>query len=153
MRAPAPDLAGFDVGGGVDFTAADFAATSAGASGSAIAEALLDRMAGFELERPSDTGDGAVCAEVDGDMLDSFLAGEFDWVVRAGLRAGLVSVTSIGEKDSTSFDPVGRTRRKSPSSGLPSATTLPERPSGTPTAAAVNHTMGGWPPAISVAIC
>src|SRR5690606_40244336 len=50
------------------------------------------------------------------------------------LRGGLTRVTSAVEKDRTSFDPAGRTWMKSPSAGSPSAMTLPERPSGTPTA-------------------
>jgi len=76
-----------------------------------------------------------------------------DVVVRLSLRAGLANVTSVGENDMTSFEPVGRTCRKSPSAGSPSAITLPERPSDTPTAAGVNHTMGGRPSASSAAIC
>ncbi|WP_238815520.1 hypothetical protein [Nocardia brasiliensis] len=97
----------------------------------------------------------AVLVKVDGWVTGvSFLVVDFGWAVETGAapRGGLVNVTSVGEKDSTSFDPVGRTCRKSPSAGSPSAITFPDRPSGTPTAAAVNHTMGGLPPAISVAI-
>src|SRR5690606_6613808 len=67
-------------------------------------------------------------------------------------RAGLVSVTSLGPNESTSLEPVGRTCRKSPSAGSPSATTLPDFPSATPTAAAVNHTIGGFPSASSPAM-
>ncbi|WP_280472239.1 hypothetical protein [Nocardia cyriacigeorgica] len=85
-------------------------------------------------------------------MGDSFLVVDAGWATALS-RAGLVIVTSAGEKDSTSLEPVGRICRKSPSDGSPRAMTLPERPSGIPTAAAVNHTMGGRPAAISVAIC
>ncbi|GAA2790062.1 hypothetical protein GCM10010470_25890 [Saccharopolyspora taberi] len=65
------------------------------------------------------------------------------------LRGGFTSVTSPAEKDSTSFDPVGRTWMKSPSAGSSRATTRPDRPSVTPTAAAVNHTIGALPAASS----
>ncbi|WP_235948306.1 hypothetical protein [Nocardia terrae] len=68
-------------------------------------------------------------------------------------RAGFVRVTSVGPKDNTSFEPVGFTCRKSPSDGSPRDITFPDRPSGTPTAAAVNHTIGGRPASISAAIC
>ncbi|WP_330257703.1 hypothetical protein OG874_26600 [Nocardia sp. NBC_00565] len=100
---------------------------------------------------------GAVLVKVDGWVtVDSFLVVDFGWAelaVAAFSRGGLVNVTSVGEKDSTSFDPVGFTRRKSLSDRSPISTTLPDLPSGTPTAAAVNHTIGGRPTAMSVAIC
>jgi hypothetical protein len=97
----------------------------------------------------------AVLVKVDGWVtVESFLVVDFGWAELAvAARGGLVNVTSVGEKDSTSFDPVGRTRRKSSTEGSSSSTTFPDRPSATPTAAAVNHTIGGRPPAMSVAIC
>src|SRR5690606_31349269 len=70
-------------------------------------------------------------------------------VLPARFRAGRTVVTSAAENDRTSFDPAGRTWMKSPSSGSARAMTLPERPSGTPTAAAVNHTVGVVPAASS----
>ncbi|MFD0363608.1 hypothetical protein ACFQZZ_19340 [Nocardia sp. GCM10030253] len=97
----------------------------------------------------------ATLVKVDGWVtVESFLVVDFGWAVEAvAARGGLVNVTSVGEKDSTSFDPAGRTRRKSPTDGSSSSITFPDRPAGTPTAAAVNHTIGGRPSAMSVAIC
>src|SRR5262249_45307497 len=57
--------------------------------------------------------------------------------------------SSDGEKESTSLEPVGRTWTKSPSSVSANATILAEPPAATPTAAGVNHTMGGRPAASS----
>src|SRR5690606_9038522 len=138
--------AGFGCAGGAGrFAGAGFAAPFE-AAGAGFSAAGLGAGCGA-------AGVDAVLVGADGLVTvgDSFLVVDF-WAA-ARSRAGLVIVTSAGEKDRTSLEPVGRICRKSPSAGSPRAMTLPERPSGIPTAAAVNHTMGGRPSAISVAIC
>src|SRR5690606_41243788 len=71
---------------------------------------------------------------------DTAGAGAASAALRALRRGGRVVVSSFGEQNTVSLLPVGRTSMKSPSAGSPIETIFAEPPTGTPTAAAVNHT-------------